>query len=187
MQPQSSLTGDSLEFLQPYKTDSELFSLSSGEQVSIQKYFLTFDPWEGAPIPNTYNGKAVIDWKGEPVFAELGILRLFQSQGWEGVWVDSYRRKFRVGLPDVVEPVELPETQEKLIEAIRASTDREGGCWDVLLWQGDTTLFLELKRQRRDKIQPTQVAWLEHALALGFGPSNFGLIEWRFPELPIRI
>jgi len=168
----------SLEFLQPHKVDSEMFSLSSGNQVAMQKYFLTFDSWKGAPIPNTYNGKAVIDWNGEPIFAELAVLRLFQSHGWEGVWVDSYRRKYRVGLPDVVDSVGLPERQRGLIESIRAKTGRSGGCWDVLVWKGDTTLFLELKRQKKDNIQSTQIEWLAATIGLGLTADNFSLVEW---------
>ena len=155
-----------------------MFSLSSGNQVAMQKYFLTFDSWKGAPIPNTYNGKAVIDWNGEPIFAELAVLRLFQSHGWEGVWVDSYRRKYRVGLPDVVDSVGLPERQRGLIESIRAKTGRSGGCWDVLVWKGDTTLFLELKRQKKDNIQSTQIEWLAATIGLGLTADNFSLVEW---------
>ena len=113
MSSQSPLIGGDLTFLQPFKTESEIFSLPSGEQISIPKYFLRFDSWKGAPIPNTYNGKAVIDWNGEPVFAELAVLRLFQAHGWDGVWVDSYRRKYRIGLPDVATPIELSRKQQK--------------------------------------------------------------------------
>jgi len=171
---------EGFDFLEQYKTDGEIFSLSSGEQVSIQKYFLTFHSWEGAPILNTYNGKAVIGWNDEPVFAELAILRLFQSHGWEGVWVDSYRRKYRVGLPDVVDPVELPEKQRELIKSIRAKTGRSGGCWDVLVWKGDTTLFLELKRSKKDRIQTSQNEWLGKSFTLGLRPQNFALVEWSF-------
>ena len=68
-------------FLQPYLAESQIFLLPSGASVPIQKYFLEFKRWKGAPIPNTYNNKAVIDWIGEPVFAELAVLRLFQSHG----------------------------------------------------------------------------------------------------------
>lgn len=164
-----------LGFLESYKTNNETFSLSSGEQISIPKYFLRLDPWQGSPVPNTYNGKAVINWNGEPVFAELAVLRLFQSHGWNGVWVDSYRRKYRVGLPDVVEPVELPEKQNQLIEKI---TGKIGGCWDVLVWKDDQSLFLELKRSKKDQIRDSQIAWLEAALAEGLKPENFALIEW---------
>ena len=178
MQSQQSLIGDDLQFFQLHKVDGETLSLPSGERVSIQKYFLTFDPWKGAPIPNTYKVKAVIDWNGEPVFAELAVLRLFQSHGWEGVWVDSYRRKFRVGLPDVVEPIEIPQKQRELIDSIRTKTGRFGGCWDVLVWKGNATLFLELKRQKKDAVQSTQVEWLEASLSHGLKPENFTLIEW---------
>lgn len=171
-------TGDDLGFLESCKTESEILSLSSGGNISIQKYFLRFDSWKGAPIPDTYNGKAIIDWNGEPVFAELAVLRLFQSHGWSGVWVDSYRRKYRTGLPDIAEPIELPHKQRQLVESIRARTGRSGGCWDVLVWKDDFVLFLELKRQKRDRIQKSQMQWLEVALGSGFNPKNFALVEW---------
>lgn len=167
-----------LTFLEPFRTESELFSLSSDAQVSIQKYFFHFDPWKGAPIPNTYNGKTVIDWNGEPVFAELAVLRLFQSHGWDGVWVDSYRRKYRVGLPDVAEPIGLPEKQRQLINSIRARTGRHGGCWDVFAWKDDQLLFIELKRQKKDVIQDSQRLWLEKSLDSGLTSDNFAFLEW---------
>jgi hypothetical protein len=168
-----------LGFLQPYKVDGEIFSLPSGEQISIQKYFLTFTPWEGAPIPNTYNNKPVIDWNGEPLFAELAVLRLFQSHGWNGVWVDSYRRNYRVGLPDVAESIDLPEKQKELIDSIRAKTGRSGGCWDVFVWKGTEMLFIELKRQKKDNIRETQLQWLEKSLDSGLVKENFAFVEWK--------
>lgn len=167
-----------MDFLEQYKVESEIFLLSSGAQISIPKYFLEFKEWMGAPIPNTYNNKAVIDWNGEPVFAELAVLRLFQPYGWNGVWVDSYRRKFRAGLPDVVNPVELPEAQMQLIDTLRERTGRFGGCWDLLLWKGEGILFIELKRQKKDRIQTSQIEWLAAALESGLTKENFALIEW---------
>ncbi len=174
---QPDQAGD-LGFLEHYKSNSEIFSLPSGEQISIPKYFLRFKQWVGDSIPNTYNNKAVIDWNGEPVFAELAVLRLFQSNGWNGVWVDSYRRKYRVGLPDVVEPVDLPSKQADLVSDLRRQTGRFGGCWDVLVWKGSKTVFLELKRQKKDAIQNSQIEWLAAALNIGLEPENFGLVEW---------
>lgn len=167
-----------LEFLNPYKVGGEIFLLSSGAEVSIQKYFLEFKKWKGAPVPNTYNNKAVIDWQGEPVFAELAVLRLFQSHGWSGVWVDSYRRKYRVGLPDVVEPIDISPKQANLVNALREKTGRFGGCWDVVVWKDNSTLFLELKRRKKDAIQTTQTEWLSAALNFGLTPANFALVEW---------
>lgn len=178
MKSQTVLDEDEPDFLQTYKVESELFSLTSGEQISIRKYFLEFKEWQGAPILNTYNGKAVIDWNGEPVFAELAVLRLFQSHGWDGVWVDSYRRKYRTGLPDVVEAVELPPEKKDLLDALRVRTGKFGGCWDVFVWNKERILFLELKRSKKDKIQASQDVWLERSLEHGLNATNFALLEW---------
>ncbi len=170
--------GNSLEFLQPHKVDGEVFPLSSGEQILIQKYFLTFSAWEGEQIPNSYGNKAVVDWSGEPLFAELAVLKLFQSHKWNGVWVDSYRRKFRVGLPDVIEPVDIPQEQQELIDSIRSQTGKFRGCWDLFLWKDNEILFIELKRKKKDKIQDSQREWLEHSLAKGLHSKNFAFVEW---------
>ena len=168
----------SLEFLQPHKVDSEVFPLSSGDNILIQKYFLTFTEWKGAPIKNSYGNKVVVNWNDEPLFAELAVLKLFTSNGWSGVWVDSYRRKYRVGLPDVVEPIEIPEIQKELINSIRTRTTKFGGCWDLFLWKDGEVLFVELKRKKKDRIQDSQRKWLEHSLAHGLSSSNFAFIEW---------
>jgi len=144
----------------------------------VRKYFLTFKVWGGAPIKDTYNNKAVIDWNGEPVFAELAILRLFQANGWDGVWVDSYRRKYRTDLPEKHAPVELPAARDILLENIRAKTGRFGGCWDVFAWKGEQILFIESKRQGKDAIQESQIQWLKAAMELKRGAEDFLIIEW---------
>ena len=102
------------------------------------------------------------------------------------MWVDSYRRKFRVGLPDVVDPIELPEAQTQLLNTLREKTGRFGGCWDLLLWKGDDTLFVELKRRGKDRIQITQTDWLSVALESGLAKDNFAIVEWDF-SLPNRL
>jgi hypothetical protein len=98
------------------------------------------------------------------------------------VWVDSYRRKYRVGLPDVAEPVELPEKQKQLIESIRAKTGKHGGCWDVFVWKGEEVLFVELKRQKKDAIQDSQRLWLEASITKGVRSGNFAFIEWNLDQ-----
>ena len=168
---------DDIDFFK-HRVENEVFLLSSGKQALVQKYFLAFTPWKGAPIPNTYNNKPVIDWNGEPVFAELAVLRLFQSHGWDGVWVDSYRRKYRVGLPDVVDPIELPQKHEELIDSIRAKTNRSGGCWDVFVYKGEKVFFIELKRQKKDRIQDSQRVWLDNSLGTCLSSDNFLFLEW---------
>jgi len=68
-----------------------------------------------------------------------------------------------------------------LINSLREKTGRFGGCWDVVVWRGDATLFLELKRQKKDAIQNTQVEWLSAALESGLTADNFALVEWVLP------
>ncbi len=178
MQSKNPSQEDNLGFLKSHKVESESFLLSSGDRILVSKYFLTFDLWQGLSIPNTYNGKTILNWNNEPVFAELAILRLFQSHGWNGVWVDSYRRKFRVGLPDVVDPISIPQEQDGLIKTIRIKTKRSGGCWDVFVWKDSQVLFIELKRKGKDRIQNSQNEWLEASLSSGLNIKNFLLVEW---------
>ena len=46
--------------------------------------FPRFRAWTGEPITDTYNGKAVLELAGKPLFAELVILRLLEREGWQG-------------------------------------------------------------------------------------------------------
>ena len=134
-----------------------------------------FPIWHGASIPDTYGGKTVLNYHGEPVFAELFVLRMLERRGWCGVWVDSLGRKYRTGLPGVVDPVELPEDQARLLKTIRATW---GGCWDVFAWKGDALLFVEVKRLKSDRVRPSQTEWVAEALKAGLQQGNFALVEW---------
>lgn len=169
---------ENLEFLKQHRVDDEVFSLSNKIQIPIQKYFLDFKEWKGTPIADTYGNKVVIDYNGEPLFAELAVLRFFQENNWQGVWVDSYRRKYRIGLPNIVDPISIPKEKEDLIETIKSKTRKSGGCWDVFVWKDNQILFIELKRKKKDKIQDTQILWLEESLKHGLSPDNFALLEW---------
>lgn len=170
---------EGLGFLQPFKTESEIFSLPSGGRVSIPKYFLLFNGWSGPPLADTYNNKPILDWNDTPVFAEIAILRLFQSHGWNGAWVDSYAHgKYRDGMRDMP-PISIPSQYDDLIQNIRAKTGKRGGCWDVIVWRGEEVLFVEAKRSKKDRIQTTQDGWLDASLSLGLKADNFVLIEWK--------
>ena len=173
------LIGNNLNFLKPYASGNETIALPSGKKAVIKRYFITFQPWQGKPISNTYNNKAVINFHGEPVFAELAVLRLFRSNGWNGVWVD--KSKYRIGLLDAPD-VNLPPRQEKIIETIRRKTASPGGCWDVFAWKNNKIVFMELKRSKKDLLRDSQKKWLAAALDLGFRPDDFALVEWNLEE-----
>jgi hypothetical protein len=94
----------------------------------VPKYWLVLRPWTGVALEDTYGEKAVVEVDGEPLFAELAILRLLEADGWTGVWVDGYRRVFRRHLPGSP-PVELPTQQRKIFDTIVAENGgTRGGC-----------------------------------------------------------
>ena len=133
----------------------------------------------GESVEDTYGGKPLLVLDGEPVFAELAILREFQRLGWEGVWVDTFRRVYRTGYWNDTGIVDLPPEREGSLIAIgnEAGTGLIG-CWDVFCWKGEMTLFIEAKRRGRDRIRESQRRWLQAALGVGFSLKSFLIVEW---------
>ena len=70
---------------------AETVALPSGRVIRIPKATPRFRRWTGSTVVDTYGGKAVVDLDGEPLFAELATLRLLQRDGWDGVWIDTFR------------------------------------------------------------------------------------------------
>lgn len=150
--------------------------LPSGETVIVRKQSLRFDAWSGVPIPDTYGGKAVINLDGDPLFAELAILRLFKDDGFDGVWVDTYRRRFRRSMAE--EACALPEWVQAKFESIVAENGNRNGCWDVLAWKANQIAFAESKRRGKDHIRLNQKRWLGAALKAGIDADCFTICEW---------
>jgi len=160
---------------------AEKVLLPSGKTISIAKLYLTLKKWHGLVIKDDYNGKAVIDFQGKPLFSELAVLRSYQCKGWDGVWVDCYRKKFRVNLPERQDSiVSLPPKIENIINVIKKRNKGLSGCWDILLWKGRSIRFIELKRLKKDKIRPSQIRFLDVALKSGVPKEAFSLVEWDF-------
>jgi hypothetical protein len=150
----------------------------TGEETQVSKTNILFKKWEGEQIKDDYNKKAVLDFDGEPVFAEIAILRIFQNEGWDGVWIDSYRRRYLNGYwgnqPDVL----LPDDKQQILNNIRKVAGAFGGCWDVFCWKEDKVIFAEAKRRKKDKITISQIRWLKAALNYGLETDSFLIVEW---------
>jgi protein-S-isoprenylcysteine O-methyltransferase Ste14 len=152
-------------------------TLPSGKSVAIPRCSYLFSEWRGAPILDTYGGKALLNSDGKPVFAELAILGVLERAGWDGVWVDTYRRKFRRSMPP--ESSKLPPHALELYERIcRANGGKASGCFDVFAWKDGEYVFVESKRKSKDSIQRTQKAWVEAALATGIELGSLLICEW---------
>jgi hypothetical protein len=141
---------------------------------------VTLNVWSGGPVQDSYGNKPLVDWNREPLFAELAILQSFQQLGWSGVWVDSFRKKYRMGLPELTAPVLLPNEQQELLNRIRGNPGWPSGCWDLVIWKGEETRFIELKNRGKDRLRQSQIDWLGKALNAGLRTEQFLIIEWTF-------
>ena len=66
------------------RNSTEKIKLASGKTVHVPKCITTFDAWRGKPVPR-YGGKALLALNGKPLFAELGVLRMLEKDGWRGL------------------------------------------------------------------------------------------------------
>jgi hypothetical protein len=161
----------------------ELCLLPSGRTVELQQVSPVFEPWRGAPVASTYGNKSVLSVAGDPNFAELAILYAFTQEGWEGVWVDSYRQRYLEQYFAEPKVVQLLDSREELLHKIRAATKRKPsnfptGCWDVYCWKGEKVMFGESKRRNKDNVKDTQKQWLDAALDIGIPLASFLVAEW---------
>ena len=151
--------------------------LPNGHRVAVPKRTLVLIPWVGAPRRFTYGNKAEIDFEGEQLWAEIVMLRMLEREGFEGVWVDTYRRCFRPDMPPA--ECDLPRHAQEAYEAIAGGKPHGApGCWDLLVWQDEQIGFVELKRGKRNRIQPSQIRWLSTALEKGYRKNQFLVVEW---------
>lgn len=160
-------------------TSTEPFKLHDGRIVGIPKATPSFSRWTGEAPGDSYGGKAILEHDGRPMFAELAILALLESEGWEGVWIDTYRNKYRRGYWDADPIAALPARQAAMMQRI---LDHRGagrsGTWDIFAWRGEDVLFAESKRAGKDSIRASQVTWLASALAQGHSLTAFLVVEW---------
>ena len=140
--------------------------LPSGLDVQIPKAAPVFQLWSGEFTGDTYGNKPLIDVDGTPMFAELAILGLFQKDGWDGVWVDTFRKKYRTAWGDEG-VVRLSGDRLQLLKSIHKRAGSTSGCFDVYCWKDDFVVFAESKRRSKDEIRQTQLAWLEAAMSTG--------------------
>ncbi len=124
-------------------------------------------------VPN----KPPLEFFGEPSWAEITLVKLLERGGWQAVWVKNWGgRAFwrEVGGP----ATKLPAAPAALFGAIESLVAPSGGCWDVFAWRSREVLFIESKQRGRDRLRPTQLAWLESGLSVGTPLSSFTVVEW---------
>jgi hypothetical protein len=158
-------------------TSIEPIRLPNGRIVGIPKATPSFKLWSGKTVQDTYGHKTVLHYRGKPAFAELIVLRSFIREGWNGVWVDGFRGKFRTQYWPANQ-VELPSRAERVLDSIKQTNGSARGCWDVFCWKGNAVLFIECKRSAKDSIRDSQRKWLASALKSGMSRASFMIVEW---------
>lgn len=159
------------------------------EKYNILKYDLTLNRWKGKAIQNTFGGKALIDVNGNATFAELAIVDYLKKDGWNARWVETFGRPrmdpfMLTAWNDVClkEQIHVPitdvEIYETLIGIAKLNGNKFGGCWDVVAWKNGYIIFLEAKRNKRDRIRSSQINWLKASLTYGLNCNNFIIIQW---------
>jgi hypothetical protein len=158
-------------------TATERIELLSGKVVKIAKATPIFKLWTGKKVTETYGGKAVLNFYRKPQFAELGILRIFERDGWQGVWVDTYSGKFRTRYWPK-NSVTLPKDKESLLNSIYEAAESPYGCFDVFCWKDKRYIFAESKKHSEDKIRDTQKRWIEAAIKCNVPLKSLLFVEW---------
>jgi predicted dithiol-disulfide oxidoreductase (DUF899 family) len=153
--------------------------LPSGRTIALPHCRPLFPRWEGAKP--AFGNKTPLNYNGEPVFAELFILRLLEKAGWKGRWVSSFGGKFLRDMPTswkLENAVDIPERQSELLKSISVESKAPGGCFDVFAWRGDDVLFCESKRRDHDHLRDSQRRWMDAALACGVPEASLLVVEW---------
>lgn len=187
---QHSSSQSSMQYPKNFTPNTSESVITKSGVIAIPSVHMTFRPWTGIPLADTWGGKAVIDYRGQPLFAELAIMQTAIDDGWDARWLETYSMKNGVpfhfmtwtGHPLHQNESELitDDSQLQLLKRIATVNGTYYGCWDVIVWQGDNTLLVESKRRKADTIRRTQVRWLEAALRTGLKLENFLIVQWDF-------
>lgn len=137
--------------------------------------------WLGSAVgaDPKFGNKPIVESDGEPAYPELAVVRLLGKNGLDAVWIDSYRGKFWERMS---QEQTLPDAaREAYARILQANGGKRGGFWDVMAWQGNEFVFIELKQNTpecKDRISEKQRAWLQAAIRAGFDAGCFFVCEW---------
>ena len=156
--------------------------LSSGEIIKLPICHPKFSLWKKSVANFDYGGKPLIDYEGEPIFAELAILRILLANGWDGVWVETYGgTHYLRTMPDGwklgAKHVSIPNDKEKILQKIW-KTARTSACFDVFVWKKDEFLFCEAKNKGKDKLTSGQIKFIEGVISCGVPIESLLIAEW---------
>ena len=121
--------------------------------------------------------KPLVTFNGAAMFGELAVLRWLETDGWQGVWLDTpHGRKSWREMPTRGVPVALPARQQAIYDRILATNGgRASGMFDVMAWRGEHTIFVEYEGPG-DHANRHQQRWVESAISAGVSPNDLLIV-----------
>jgi hypothetical protein len=150
-------------------------------QASVARCRVEFDycskPVAVGPDP-AWASRPQVLLEGRALFPEIALLALFQKAGWKGVWCDSVHRRHYDKMPNVSKGAGLDTRIAGLLARINAAAaGRRTACWDLVLWDRRTVLFVDAVPSATGPGN-ARVAWLDAATRAGVSLGQFLVVEW---------
>ena len=167
------------------------FDLEKRGRVAVPRYHVEFNAnpgKSGIGLDRGYAMKPLVMVDKQAMFAEIALLGLFTREGWDGVWADSFHRKYFTRMPNQSKGASLsPYINQVLARIAGNNGNSRSGCWDLILWRERTLLFVQLQNVRAgEEIKGARIAWLDAALKSGFSLSQFLVAEWDYRKVVVR-
>ena len=171
--------------IQMIPAKGKLVSLPSGGTVTLPVCQPVFLRWNGKPPAFRFGRKPIVDDGGMPVFAELALLNLLRSTGWDGVWVSAFGGiHFLREMPSdwklASHHIAIPKEKEDVLRRIWKAAGAKA-CFDVFAWRDSDILFCEAK-YRKDQLTEPERKFIEGALRCELGSDSLLVAEWSFDE-----
>lgn len=165
-------------------SDTIKVSLPSGTAVNLPQCYLAFQKWSGKLPCFDFGSKPIINYKGNGVFAELAVLRMFTDAGWEGVWVSTYGgihylNKRPTSWDLSLHNISIPSEKKDLLRDIWEN-GKTRACFDVFVWKDNNILFCEVKHKGKDKLTKAQSKFIAGALSSGVQMQSLLIAEWNY-------
>jgi hypothetical protein len=144
-------------------SDTMEITLPCGMAVSLPVVRPFFRPWRGAAVAFSYGNKPVLEYDGEPCFAELAVMHDLRKAGWDAVWISTYAGlRYRQSMPrsrGELSDAAIPPDHETLLHSIW-QVGRTRACFDVFAWRDGRVAFHEAKRRGKDRLRVSQLRFI---------------------------
>jgi hypothetical protein len=172
------------------RVDDLRLDVGRRRQVPLARCRVAFDycskPVPVGPDPG-WAAKPQVLLDGRAVFPEIALLALFRKAGWKGVWFDPVHRRTYDKMPNVSKGAGLDTRVAGVLAKVNAAAAaaRRASCWDLVLWDGRTVLFVDVAPGPASPGH-ARIAWLDAAIRTGLSAGQFLVVEWETRKVVVK-